>query len=248
MATERSAIAGLEYAKIRGGIDAGSTGYKQGKQFDPEFIEVGRNSAGRIYLHLSRPVSASHRETGIPIRIGLTQDAARELRDQLSAFLLPPADASPSPAPAAPPLETFLSAYLTAALWADLPWDDTDSPLPPSFPPPPPPGEFDPTPYLPHLSPQFRAQAEADCRTFLLLPGVLRAVLIGPLPGNDSGSQEDALRAGGRNLWLTRQRHGAGFWDGDYSADCEATLTAAAHTFPELYVTVAHDGLIYANR
>jgi hypothetical protein len=146
-----------------------------------------------------------------------------------------------------PGLPAFLDAYLTAALWADLPWDDTDSPMPPSFPPPPPPGEFDPTPYLPHLSPQFRSQAEADCRTFLALPGVLAVVTEhpDPLPGAPQGT----IRLAGADFWLTRQCHGSGFGDGDYWNDSQAELlTAAAHTFPELYVTVAHDGLIYANR
>lgn len=48
----------------------------------------------------------------------------------------------------------------------------------------------------------------------------------------------------GHDFWLTRNGHGAGFWDGDYSGDAGEILTEASEQFGEqdLYV---HDGHIY---
>ena len=39
----------------------------------------------------------------------------------------------------------------------------------------------------------------------------------------------------GHDFWLTRNRHGAGFWDKDYGGH-EDTLTEVAHGFGEVYV------------
>jgi len=38
----------------------------------------------------------------------------------------------------------------------------------------------------------------------------------------------------GRDFWLTRNRHGAGFWDGNYPEPYAARLTEAAHRFGEV--------------
>lgn len=45
------------------------------------------------------------------------------------------------------------------------------------------------------------------------------------------------------DFWLTRNHHGAGFWDGDYT-NGEA-LTEIAHNFRELCVVPGDDGLLY---
>ena len=37
----------------------------------------------------------------------------------------------------------------------------------------------------------------------------------------------------GHDLWLTRQHHGAGYWDGDYREDHGEILTAYAHSLGE---------------
>lgn len=45
------------------------------------------------------------------------------------------------------------------------------------------------------------------------------------------------------NFWLTRNGHGAGFWDGDYvNGDA---LTDACKEYGEIYLYVGDDGLIY---
>ena len=38
----------------------------------------------------------------------------------------------------------------------------------------------------------------------------------------------------GHDFWLTRNRHGAGFWDGDYPEEVGDKLTAAAHKYGEV--------------
>lgn len=47
------------------------------------------------------------------------------------------------------------------------------------------------------------------------------------------------------DFWLTRNRHGAGFWDGDYPEKVGARLTDAAHKFGECWLYVGDDGTLY---
>ena len=48
----------------------------------------------------------------------------------------------------------------------------------------------------------------------------------------------------GHDFWLTRNRHGAGFWDRDLGG-LGAQLTDAAHTMGEVYLYVGDDGYVY---
>lgn len=55
------------------------------------------------------------------------------------------------------------------------------------------------------------------------------------------------------DFWLTRNHHGAGFWDGDYSESYDAgsigeKLTAIADKFGEIWAYMGDDGLIYFSR
>lgn len=52
-------------------------------------------------------------------------------------------------------------------------------------------------------------------------------------------------RAAGHDLWLTRQGHGAGFWDGDWPKDAETYLTARAKMLGGCWPYKGDDGLIY---
>ena len=47
------------------------------------------------------------------------------------------------------------------------------------------------------------------------------------------------------DFWLTRNRHGAGFWDGDYEEEAGKKLTEIAHSFGEVHPYVGDDGKIY---
>lgn len=49
----------------------------------------------------------------------------------------------------------------------------------------------------------------------------------------------------GHDFWLTRNRHGAGFWDGDYPQSEAAKLTESAHSFGSVDLMVGDDGMIH---
>ena len=49
----------------------------------------------------------------------------------------------------------------------------------------------------------------------------------------------------GHDFWLTRNGHGAGFWDGDWPEPAATVLTEACKTFGECDLYVGDDGLIY---
>jgi hypothetical protein len=51
----------------------------------------------------------------------------------------------------------------------------------------------------------------------------------------------------GHDFWLTRNGHGAGFWDGDLSEDVGNALTEAAKKFGECHLYVGDDGQIYTS-
>lgn len=49
----------------------------------------------------------------------------------------------------------------------------------------------------------------------------------------------------GHDFWLTRNRHGAGFWDRGYSAEVSNALTNAAHAEGETDWYIGDDGRVY---
>lgn len=48
-----------------------------------------------------------------------------------------------------------------------------------------------------------------------------------------------------RDFWLTRNGHGAGFWDGDWADDVGQRLTAAATAYGEVNLVIGDDGKIH---
>ena len=51
----------------------------------------------------------------------------------------------------------------------------------------------------------------------------------------------------GHDFWLTRNHHGAGYWDGDYPESVGERLTKAAGAFGEINLYVGDDKQIWAN-
>lgn len=49
------------------------------------------------------------------------------------------------------------------------------------------------------------------------------------------------------DFWLTRNRHGAGFWDGDYPKEIGEALTELAHSFGECDLYIGDNGQIYVS-
>jgi hypothetical protein len=56
---------------------------------------------------------------------------------------------------------------------------------------------------------------------------------------------ENNPRQAGHAFWLTRNRHGAGFWDGDWPEPMATVLTEASHAAGERDLYCDSDGLIY---
>jgi len=109
--------------------------------------------------------------------------------------------------------------YLIAALWSS---NDESTPQG---------GEpFDLNYCIEDIAPESLEQAEQDCLSFLQV--------------NEIDIAGDYKQAG-HDFWLTRNHHGAGFWDGDWGKERGERLTAASHAYRELCPVVGDDRLIY---
>lgn len=115
-------------------------------------------------------------------------------------------------------MNTTLKSYLETALWADLPDDEDDSGY-----------------STDDFSDEAIVQASEDLSKFFTAAANVLA--------HSKYDYEHTQVA--HDFWLTRNRHGAGFWDGDYDKDLGDVLTALAHTFKEICVYVGDDGRIY---
>ena len=118
----------------------------------------------------------------------------------------------------------FVGAYKEAALWASL--DDDDIPL-------------DDVKYADYTwSEDAKKRIDDDCMTFFNMAYPIIYVNVS-LAGHD--------------FWLTRNGHGAGFWDGEWAypslyldiENCGDFLTAAAKKYGELYVHPYAYGLFH---
>ena len=49
----------------------------------------------------------------------------------------------------------------------------------------------------------------------------------------------------GMDFWLTRNHHGSGFWDGDYSEEAEEDLMSAVKNFKEKNLIIGDDMMLY---
>lgn len=117
-----------------------------------------------------------------------------------------------------PEFDSFLIAYIETALWSSI---DTIN------------GEdicLDE--YQGELSMQAKVQMRADCGGFLYrLPNKLAELY--------------DIEQLAHDFCLTRNHHGAGFWDGDYLKPHGKYLTKLAKTFPEQSLYIGDDGQIY---
>lgn len=112
------------------------------------------------------------------------------------------------------PPDAFTRAYIETALWSST--DGDGEPLDKNF------GPED-------ISPETLKQSIKDCDKF---------------QRENWDDISSNLERAGHDFWLTRNRHGAGFWDGDWG-DAGDRLTKAAHKFREIYLYIGNDGLIY---
>jgi hypothetical protein len=128
-------------------------------------------------------------------------------------------------------IDAFVRAYIAAALWSSTAYgteEESDAVADghgDSFD-----MSFESLNYdLSDLAPETLASMIADCDAFRESAGALL----------DEWSDEQA----GHDFWLTRNGHGAGFWDRGLAAG--DALTDLAHPFGEVYLYLGGDGKIY---
>jgi hypothetical protein len=138
-----------------------------------------------------------------------------------------------------------LESYVQTALWSST--DDDDQPL-------------DNGRDIDDLAPITKLTMERELNQFFKLLELTQVID----PALSQGELQDGLAKGysctqslydvvteftddehiAHDFWLTRNHHGAGFWDGDYGAYGDQ-LTAIAQTFSEVGLYIGDDGLIY---
>lgn len=122
-------------------------------------------------------------------------------------------------------LDEFTSAYIEAALWATD--DDNGNPLENNY------GVED-------FDEQALNQISEDCQKFQKenaedLEEFYKIV---------GGKEWSPEAQGGHDFFLTRNHHGAGFWDRG-AGDVGERLSDAAHSYGEIWVYVGDDGKLY---
>jgi hypothetical protein len=117
-----------------------------------------------------------------------------------------------------------LSSYIETALWStnDNADDSGGEPLDKNY-------------DASDLAPEALERMRADVDAFWVKGA--RAILSLEVSHTDEQIAHD--------FWLTRNGHGAGFWDGDYPEPQATILTDLAHSFSECDLYVGDDGKLY---
>ena len=125
-------------------------------------------------------------------------------------------------------MDRFLASYIETALWSST--DEDGTPLDDS--------EYADT----EIAEESLKEMQADCIRF-------EAEAQRLFDAFNSASDDYPIHITGyhvaHDFWLTRNRHGAGFWDGDYPKPLGEQLTDLAHTFGESDLYVGDDGKFY---
>ena len=127
-------------------------------------------------------------------------------------------------------LDKFTLAYIECALWST-----TDEATPSGGEP------LDGNYGIEDIDPKTLAGMAEDCRRFQEENAADLA--------RYNHRQWSAAELGGHDFWLTRNHHGAGFWDRNdcLPEDAGERLTDAAHLYGEVYLYVGDGGMIYSN-
>lgn len=116
-------------------------------------------------------------------------------------------------------MDAFTTAAIETALWSET--DDAGNPLDDEY-------------SADDLAPETLAEIVRDCEAFQEAHGEVI---------DEHGTRAQA----GHDFWLTRNRHGAGFWDGDWPSEIGRVLTDAAHVYGTCGLYVGDDGKIYSH-
>jgi hypothetical protein len=119
--------------------------------------------------------------------------------------------------------DKFLASYIETAFWSST--DDDGTPL-----------DGD-------LADNTMTAMQKDCAEF-----EPRALALIDAYNADKNASAEFLPGDGHlahDFWLTRNHHGAGFWDGDYPEPLGQQLTDLAHSFKECDLYTGDDGKLY---
>lgn len=115
--------------------------------------------------------------------------------------------------------ESFFCAYLACALWVGV-LDSKHEPIEDN--------RFS----VDDIAPDALKEMRADCNTFY--------------DANQSDLTTRSDEAGGHDLWLTRNRHGVGYWETpDWPEDAGRRLTEAAHRLGGCFLYKDEDGKLH---
>jgi hypothetical protein len=132
-------------------------------------------------------------------------------------------------------LEAFTRAYIATALWSTHDESDESGGEP-----------FDSNYDASDLAPETLASIERDCLAFFVACDQIMtdAIETGRVK---FGPDFDAWGRAGHDFWLTRNGHGAGFWDGDWPEPFATQLTDASKNFGEIDLYLDDSGAIRAS-
>lgn len=120
-------------------------------------------------------------------------------------------------------LDEFTEAYIATALWSST--DNSDEtggePLDTNY------GPWD-------IHPDTLSRMIADCASFQESEA-----------RHGFSTIDENLGQAGHDFWLTRNGHGAGFWDGDWPKDEGERLTKVSEAYGEFDLIVGDDGFIH---
>jgi hypothetical protein len=126
-------------------------------------------------------------------------------------------------------LDDFTQAYIEAALWSTTDESDPETGGDP----------LDDNYGIDDLDPDCMAKMVADCAKFQTEN---QDAIDSAECSRGSGEYSQDAQAG-HDFWLTRNGHGAGFWDGDWSEPQATQLDEASKAFGEVYLYVC-DGQV----
>jgi len=120
-------------------------------------------------------------------------------------------------------MDVFMLAYIECALWSST--DDNEVPLDENY-------------TVEDINSKTLGRMIADCERFQVEHGYeIDNAIVSSRYTNDERA--------GHDFWLTRNGHGAGFWDGDWPEPMATRLTNASKAYGEVDLYVGDDGRLY---
>jgi hypothetical protein len=122
-------------------------------------------------------------------------------------------------------MDKFTQAYIECALWSST--NDAGDPL-------------DSAHDASSIAPETLARMQADCAKFQADNARL-------LTDENYLGNHSMIPMAGHDFWLTRNGHGAGFWDGDWAKPAADLLTASCKQFGGCDLYLGDDALIHSS-